>query len=290
MRTTMTCVLIVAMFVTTAAAAAPGAKSTGRLPKAGYDRHATLEVEPNDSCAEANFLSVGGAVAGTIDHYGDHDWFQISVQSGQTLHFTTLLSDEDMDTELYIYGDDCSTELDYNDDTSGYASYCVVTFVSDGVCYAMVMGYDDDTTGNYVLTVQQMDPAVQLADDCGGAVSLPAGPFAIEGNTTGYDNDFEYDSYGRDSSDVVFGFVLADSEWFRCNLVEADADMVLYLATDCADIAGTVLGFSDDDLECLYYQNQTGLPQTIYLTLDGYCCGESGSFVLMGENQGRGLV
>ena len=66
--------------------------------------------------------------------------FETGVQDGQS----------SMDTKLYVYADDCATELAYNDDGGeGLFSRIEFTFDADATVYVVATGYSATTTGYY---------------------------------------------------------------------------------------------------------------------------------------------
>jgi hypothetical protein len=240
------------------------------------------EVEPNDDCASANALTE--AMNGEITAE-DQDWFEFSATGGTHVVFETGVQGENpsMDTKLYLYADDCSTELAYNDDGGeGYFSLIEYDFEADGTFYVVVTGYSSSTTGLYTLTATVEDiPEPQPNDLCEGAIDLAdIGDTYFEVDLCLFENDYSPESggctgYTANGPDAIYSMDLVAGEevFVSMDVVEGSADLAIYLVTDCADIAGSCVAGDDsgNPEEFGYTAEADG---TYYLVLDTYsgCC------------------
>jgi hypothetical protein len=119
---------------------------------------ATLpEVEPNNDCATAQPVSLGDIVdPASISPAGDLDFYKIYLNTTDQL---SIILDRatgcttTIDTQLYVYRDDCVTQLAYDDDDGpGLYSYIAGSeFVPpySGYYYVKVKHYSATGTGCY---------------------------------------------------------------------------------------------------------------------------------------------
>ncbi|MEZ4389420.1 MAG: hypothetical protein R3D98_17905 [Candidatus Krumholzibacteriia bacterium] len=252
------------------------------LPKPLVPSNVTVradEAEPNDDCATANVLV--DAMNGEITA-GDQDWFEFAAAAGVTVTFETGLQGDNpsMDTKLYLYADDCTTELAYNDDGGeGYYSLITYTFDADATVYVVVTGYGASTTGLYTLTTFIPDPP-PANDTCDGAIDLAGSPLYFEVDLCQYTNQYSPESggctgYTANGPEAVYMAELAagDEVFFSMDVVEGNADLAIYLVTDCGDIAGSCVAGDDsgNPEEFTYTIPADGV---YYLMLDTYsgCC------------------
>ena len=233
------------------------------------------EVEPNDDCATANgFVDVmNGEITAE-----DQDWFEFEATAGATITFETGVQDgqDAMDTKLYLYADDCTTELAFNDDGGeGYFSLIEYTFDADATVYVVVTGYSASTTGFYTLTADVPSPP-PANDTCDGAIDLAGGPLYFEVDLCEYSNQYSPESggctgYPANGPEAVYMIELqaGDEVFFSMDVVEGFADLAIYLVTDCDDVAGTCVAGDDsgNPEEITYTAEADGV---YYLMVDAY--------------------
>jgi len=240
-----------------------------------------VEVEPNDDCASANPLTE--ATDGEITAE-DQDWFAVDVQAGAMITFETMVQagQDPMDTKLYLYADDCTTELAYNDDGGeGYFSLITYTFDTAGTYFVVVTGYSGTTTGFYTLG---MDAYVPMPNDtCDGAIDLAEQglvEFAVD--LCEYANDYSPESggctgYTANGPDAIYMVELAAGEQMIASVAPLEGvyvDLSVYLVTDCADVNGScVAGDDSGNPEEIAFTVETA--GVYYLIVDTYSgCGE----------------
>jgi serralysin len=102
------------------------------------------------SAAPYGVLSTTAPAAGSIEQYGDIDWFQINATAGSyTFDATgTTLSD----TVLMLY-DGSGNQIAYNDDAGGTYNSRIDYTLAAGTYYAAVRGFGGGT-GDYTLSMQ----------------------------------------------------------------------------------------------------------------------------------------
>lgn len=117
-----------------------------------------LEVEPNNSDAEANVLTTSGA-SGAIDPAGDVDWYQITVGDGGNVFAETSdgMGGCALDTILRFY-DDEGVELGQNDNKGGGNGMGMGMGMGAGRCSRIDPRNDDFAadllSGTYYLSVE----------------------------------------------------------------------------------------------------------------------------------------
>ena len=239
-----------------------------------------IESEPNDTCAEANALTAGDPMSGSI-YAGDQDWFAVEVQAGDCWIFETHPGDAYGDTKLYIYADDCVTELAYDDDGGeGYYSMVQYDFDDAGTYYVVVTGYSGSTViDEYILTMEGC-PEPMENDTCEGAYDLQEmGLLEFDVDLCLYVNDYSPGTYGAsctgwsaNGSDAVYKIYLNQGDNFSA-CEDGSCDLSIYLITDCADPEGScVVGDDSGNPECISYTADAS--GWYYLIVDAYssCC------------------
>ena len=214
-----------------------------------------IEIEPNDTCQDAsdffNIISPGDSYTSAIDVEGDIDYYEVFLVADGQFRFETHPGDAG-DTKMWLYADDCLTELAYNDDGGeGYYSMFETALVGNTTYYLLVTHYSATGTGSYLLTMDEIIVVPPPANDvCEGAIdmheqSLPI--FEVDLMDGGYTNVSTMGSggctgYTAPGPDAFFKIFLLEGETF--NVTEDGAcDMVMYLFTDCADpLASCVIG------------------------------------------------
>jgi hypothetical protein len=233
------------------------------------------EVEPNDDCATAGLLTdvMNGEITAA-----DQDWFEFQATAGATITFETSVQGDNpsMDTKLFLYADDCTTELAFNDDGGeGLYSLIQYTFDADATVYVVVTGYSDASVGLYTLTAEGFTPMPN--DTCDGAIDLTTMPTVFEVDLCEFSNDYSPESggctgYTANGADAVYMIdLVAGNNLFVS--IDGSADLALYLVTDCSDVNGScVIGDDSGNPEEINYTAEAD--GTYYLMVDAYSgCG-----------------
>ncbi|UCC83625.1 MAG: DVUA0089 family protein [Gemmatimonadota bacterium] len=125
------------------------------------------ESEPNDDYTTADAVSLGDQATGTIDPAGDWDWFVFSATAGQMIEIDVDAEEvgSDLDSYMYLYDTDGTTELAYNDDWGGwYDSHIEYTFTAAGNYYIALREYSDPDAGGptytYAINFTEVLPGV----------------------------------------------------------------------------------------------------------------------------------
>jgi len=139
--------------------------------------------EPDDWYSAATAITVGDpAQQHTIYPDGDEDWVSFAVTAGVTYTVETGEGSpaESIDTVLYLYDSDGTTQLDYDDD-GGEGFYSLISYTADvdKTVYARIKEYHSDVTGAYALSVATPVPEGDSyePDDSYGAAT----PVVIDG-------------------------------------------------------------------------------------------------------------
>jgi len=153
------CLLLVCILLLTVAGTAQAKDETER-PTPFKDPVRANEVEPNDDCTVATPLNAGDPMAASISPEGDIDWFEIWATAGDCMTFETAPGEGQVggDTTMRLWAEDCTTELDFNDDGG------------DGL-YSLIE-YEFTATGTFFIEIQEygnngvIDAYVLAADEC----------------------------------------------------------------------------------------------------------------------------
>ena len=259
------------------------------------------ETEPNDDCDNANApFAAGDSYAGEIVT-ADKDWFAFTAEADQCVIFETMPQPDqgNMDTKLFIYADDCTTELAFDDDGGpSLFSRIEYTFADAGTYYVVVTGYSDNSTGFYVLTATACPPPPEVlegSETCFDGVCLvPATDRSVLGDTT--DNIDDYDpsdpgpsctGYGAAGPDVVYEVALSDGATLTAavDAYSGYIDLAIYLVTDCDDMTTCVAGDDGGNPETITYTH-TGETTLYYLIIDGYSVNAFGEYILTYTHDG----
>lgn len=119
-----------------------------------------VEIEPNDTCQDAsdngNIITGGDVYDSAIDVEGDLDYYEVLITADGTFRFETAAGDAG-DTKMYLYADDCVTELEFDDDGGdGLYSMFEVALVGNTTYYLLVNHYSATSTGTYILTMDEI--------------------------------------------------------------------------------------------------------------------------------------
>ena len=238
--------------------------------------------EPDGSCGIAKPITVDAtAQQHTLFPGGDEDWVSFAVIAGQTYAIETASGTpaEDIDTVLYLYDADGTTEIGYDDD-GGQGTYSLTEYAadSDTTVYAKVVGYYGNTTGAYALGVSTVTAPVGDAyepDDSSVAASPIAVDAAAQQHTIHLDDDEDWVSFtvtaGRAYTIQTAEGTPADS-----------MDTVLYLY----DSDGmTLIDYNYDDPYSYYpYYSRidyvADADKTVYAMVRGGDFGRTGAYAL----------
>jgi hypothetical protein len=224
------------------------------------------EVEPNDDCTMANLLTEGDPMAASIDPVGDVDWFEIYAEAGDCINFETAPGPGQTggDTQMTLYADDCTTQLNYNDDGGdGLYSYFQHTFDTAGTYFIYINEYGNNgTIGAYVLTADYCPPPPPN-DTCAGAIDIRVQGLvewevdlcAAAGDYTPAPPECTND-YPANGPDLVYSIYLMAGEVFNAceNPSSGYIDLSIWLVSDCDDPENTcVAGEDNGNPECVNY-------------------------------------
>ena len=125
----------------------------------------------NDAVGDSTFsnttLNIGSeAVTGTLDRTGDHDWYRVYLQAGETYEFVTsaVNGGSDPDTTLALR-DAGGTAIAFNDDSSGTYSRIRFTAESSGLHFLDVGGWADGQSGAYRVQAAVAPPLRLFSND-----------------------------------------------------------------------------------------------------------------------------
>ncbi len=245
------------------------------------------ENEPNDTCADANYLTVDDNYNASIDPAGDEDWFEVSYPAGGDVTFETHPGDA-YDTKMYLYAGDCETELAYNDDGgTGYYSRIDFTLDPNTTYYLRITGFSGSTQGSYFLTMTLAQPPCEVPENntCEGA--LPLG----FGTTFTFNNCGATNSYSLPSSGCTGYTSLGEDVTYYVDLVEDQQltitastyyDNAIYLLTDCGNLDSCVAGIDEDvigHVETLVF-DAANAPGRYYVVFDAFSPDHMGDWVV----------
>jgi cysteine-rich repeat protein len=120
------------------------------------------ETEPNGNSGQAlanNYFYGSTYVAGQWSPAGDQDYYAIQVPPGGSIHVQTYdangpVTCATIDTEVFIYDTNGTTQLGYDDDAGpNLCSDELLTGLGGGVYYVRVREYGDNATGNYTVVI-----------------------------------------------------------------------------------------------------------------------------------------
>lgn len=242
------------------------------------------EVEPNDTPATGNPIAGGDSYSANISASTDLDFFTFTTTGGSATFETSAgAAPALVDSKIYIYGTDGTTQIGYDDDSGvGYYSLVTYNFTTPGTYYIKVIGYSASYTGNYVLTCTAVAPPPPPAvnDVCAGAIDIQDQSLAswdVALNVAGgFNNNYSLTSagctgYTTPGPDAVFTIDLALGEEIIISEIGA-CDTALWIATDCADLVNTCVAGADDALagaaETVTYT--AAAAGTYYVVVDAY--------------------
>jgi hypothetical protein len=255
---------------------------------------AVVEVEPNDSPAQAQPVAVGDVVDASVPE-GDVDWFAVTGESGTYLTVSTSSRDGSIaDTVLEVFGSDAATLLAVDDD-GGMGLFSAIEHLlvpDDGIVLVRVTRFGPLGDDLYSLSVEDgvAPPPVPENDTPASAVFLEICNTALTGSTVGATSAsagvacVEFDPLG---GDVFFAVDLLYSYQLTAQVEPLSGwDPSIYLFTDPSDPAGSCLIGTDeafaDEIETVIYTNEdeTSASMRIYMAVDSWEPGQAGSFAL----------
>lgn len=122
---------------------------------------AVAEVEPNDTCAEAQAIAFAKPVLASFKNKTDQDWFKITATAadiGKKIRLVTSPGDPETDTFVELFAADCTTSLgsadeDYHEDLTGP----VLTDAGEYFVKVSPSPRYGTATPNYALTASLVD-------------------------------------------------------------------------------------------------------------------------------------
>lgn len=159
-------------------------------------------------------INVGQSVDSALDYAGDHDWFRIRLEAGQSYRFSLSgAGDKVLADPLLRIRDARGAEIASDDDGGdGLNSFLEFTAPSTGNYFVEAQGFTDDASGSYRLTAAAGDIPADATTDA----SLSADGDYREGNL----------SPG------------GDHDWYRLNLSEGQGVRVALNSLDGAEALG----------------------------------------------------
>ncbi len=138
------------------------AKDDSERPTPFKDTVRAAEMEPNDDCTIANPLNIDDPMAAAISPEGDNDWFEFQASAGDCVTFAAAPGEGQVggDTRMWLWADDCVTQLDFDDD-GGDGLYPLIEyeFADAGTYYIEVDEYGDNgIIDAYVLLAAECPP------------------------------------------------------------------------------------------------------------------------------------
>ncbi len=172
---------------------------------------AAATLPPDDATAETGtrgHVDVGGNVNGSLDYPGDHDWYRVRLEQGQSYRFSLNGSgDHPLADPLLRIRDSRGQELAMDDDGGeGFNAYLEFTAPATGVYYLDAQAFDPSAIGGYALSA--------------GAGDIPA-----DANT---DAVLSADGDAREGAIAPAG----DQDWYKINLASGQGVRVAVNAAD----------------------------------------------------------
>ncbi len=135
-------------------------------------RFAESLIGPGDiisgDVTQAGSISLGGSVNGTINAFGDHDWYAVTMTAGQSLFFRTnpIPGGGVFDTTLTAY-DSAGVQLAFNDDSGAGTNLSGLRFTAAvaGTYYIDVAAFAEGEIGGYNLTAETPPPLAVYTND-----------------------------------------------------------------------------------------------------------------------------
>jgi hypothetical protein len=247
------------------------------------------EDETSNNACPGQPVTCGDVVRPAAITAGDNDYVYFTANAGDVITFGT---DADgtptVDTFIYLYNADCSTQL-ASDDDSGPGTFSLLSLCAPytGVYVGRVRGFSTTSAGVYKAFVS-CSTSGGWADTCAGATSLPCGAVSLAGNTGCSVNDYSlptgtasctgFTSAGRDQ---VLQLVVAAGAILDLTYTST-ADGSIYILDTCTPlhcVAGIDATLSGAPEHLVYTFATAG---TYYLILDSFGTNTAGAWTLRG--------
>lgn len=178
---------------------------------------AAERLPPESASADVNTrgrITIGQSVDSALDYAGDHDWFRVRLEGGQSYRFSLNgAGDKVLADPLVRIRDGRGTELASDDDGGdGLNSYLEFTAPSTGTYFVEAQGFTDDATGSYRLTAAAGDIPADATTDA----SLSA------------DGDYREGTLNPGG----------DHDWYRLNLTDGQGVRIALNSLEGADALG----------------------------------------------------
>lgn len=147
------------------------ARAFGDMAEGGYALNiAATRLPPENASADTNTrarINVGQTVDGTLDYAGDHDWFRIRLDAGQSYRFGLMTSSENGvgDPVLVLYDARGQQIAGDDDGGEGFNSYLEFTAPTTGTYFLEARGFTEDSTGAYRLSAAAGDTPADRSTD-----------------------------------------------------------------------------------------------------------------------------
>ncbi|MBS0384273.1 MAG: PPC domain-containing protein, partial [Proteobacteria bacterium] len=131
---------------------------------------AATTLPPDDASADSGTrgrVDVGASVNGALDYPGDHDWYRVRLEQGQSYRFSLNGSGAHaLGDPLLRIRDARGQELAMDDDSGeGYNSYLEFIAPTTGVYYLEAQAYDQSAVGGYTLAAAAGDIPADASTD-----------------------------------------------------------------------------------------------------------------------------
>jgi len=223
------------------------------------------ESEPNNSCSNANGLSIGDqAISAAIDPASDEDYFEFEAEAGQSYEISTVCQ---VDTVIGVYNSNCSMLEEDDDGGEDTCSRLVFTPEESGTYYVGVKSYGGEAAGAYSLFVKLFE-----LNDNDNTLSTAT---SIQTDGTAMSSDIS------DRGDFDFYKFEAQANVPYDITTECEVDTVIRVLNENNE----ELGFDDDSGEdnCSNLQFTPGSAGTYYIKVWAYNNAATGNYRLTVE-------
>jgi V8-like Glu-specific endopeptidase len=120
------------------------------------DMNGGYETEPNDEAMQGNAFCSNGVIQGTIDHFGDLDWYTFTLTPGQSYQLTLSHLPADYEMSVFKVLSGTMTWLADADDHHDRADQVFLRkSATGGTYYVRIAGINDafDSSNHYMLTL-----------------------------------------------------------------------------------------------------------------------------------------
>ena len=228
-----------------------------------------LADDHGDDAPTATQIAIGDTTGGSLEVAWDKDWFSFQAVAGTTYLFDVELADLG-DSELYLYGTNGTSILDYNDDYDfavDLRSRISWTAEADGTYYLSVHSYCECYSGDYTIR------AAAVADDHGN--SPGTGTTVSVGEMVAGDIEF-----GTDVDFFAVDLEAGGHYSFRTSLGSLP-DSVLYLygpgGWEILDYSDDISYPEDPSSHIEWIAKTSG---TYYVAVESYEAPETGDYTL----------